>query len=200
MKNHERYRGETGFSKVETFLSNVLWRIPSDRNIMPVLCDLKGIRVCEIGCGDGWYTRKLLSNGNDVLAIDQNADMFDVNFKIFKANAVDFLRVIGKRRCDVVFSAWLSEYLDKCQLDGFLGQSYAVLRENGKFISTFICKRGWGNIYVSLAKRLRGIHKYSYSSEYLASRLNTAGFKDIEIENLPSWFGIPWAMLVTCRK
>jgi hypothetical protein len=46
---------------------------------------------------------------------------------------------------------------------------------------------------------IRGTDKYNYTKKYAADMLKDAGFVDIEIINLDSWFHIPWAYLVIAR-
>ena len=58
--------------------------------------------------------------------------------------------------------------------------------------------RIWFFVY-HRGEKIRGTDKYNYSKKRVADILKDAGFVDIEIINLDSWFHIPWAYLIVCR-
>jgi hypothetical protein len=74
-----------------------------------------------------------------------------------------------------------------------------VLKEKGSLMTTMISKSGFGFMYVTAAKVIRGIDKYNYTKKEVVDMLREAGFADIEITNISSWICIPWAYLVVAQ-
>jgi len=184
----------------ELCLSNFLWRHPSDKIIMPFINDLRDKDVCEPGCGEGAYTKALLENGNRVTGIDRNPGLCGVNIQVVDADAADYSGALMGRKFDVVFSAWLTEYLDEKAVTLFLLESYNVLKRGGTFAFTVVRDAGWGALYVCLAGAVRGVKKYAYGREFILEALKTGGFTGIRAEALNSWCRVPWADFYTANK
>ena len=58
-----------------------------------------------------------------------------------------------------------------------------VLDKNGKFMSTFPSTFGFGIVYVTAAKWLRGIDKFTHRKKNIAELLRKAGFTNIDFIN-----------------
>ena len=67
-------------------------------------------------------------------------------------------------------------------------------------MTTVISKYGFGFLYVTAAKLVRGIDKYNYKQKTVANILEDTGFYDIKIINLGSWLYVPWAYLVVAQQ
>ena len=100
---------------------------------------------------------------------------------------------------DVVLSTWMTDYLDEAALGEFFGQAKAVLRPGGKLIATVIRRWGVGLPYVTAAKVIRGVDKYTYPRAKVIQLLRDAGFSEIELVGLNAWLGIPWAWAVVAQ-
>jgi len=198
MENYDRYRTETAQSYEKKGVMDYLVRIPSNKKLLPVIDTIKGKKVLDVGLGTGWYTRRLLKE-NSVVGIDRNPHLCNLSMKVYQGDATQISKLAGDEKFDVVFSTWMTEYLDENQLQQFFGETKKVLKNNGRLITTVISKCGFGFLYITAAKMIRGIFKYNYSKKQVMDLLKEAGFADIEIVNLNSWLHIPWAYLVMAR-
>jgi len=199
MQNYERYKKETTQSFEKKELMDYLVRICSDRVLLPVIDEIKGKKILDVGLGTGGYTKLLLKN-NEVVGIDKNPHLCQLPIEVHQGDATQLVEIAGKGNFDIVFSTWMTEYLNQKQLNVFFSQARLVLRENGQLITTIISKYGFGWLYITAAKIIRGISKYNYNKKQVADMLKTAGFNEIEIINLNSWLDIPWAYLVKANK
>ena len=172
-----------------------LVRIQSDRKLLPFISQIKGKKILDVGPGSGRYT-KLLLNDNEVVGIDRNPHLCRLPIKVLQADATQFVGLVGAQSFDMVFSTWMTEYLNPEQLSDFFKQAKMALKQEGKIATTIISKYGFGFLYITAAGLLRGISKCNYSKREVCKKLREAGFKEISIINLNSWLGIPWAYMV----
>ena len=200
MKNYERYKNITATEYDKKGLFYFLWRIPSDKKIFPIINSINNKFIYDVGCGTGNYTKILLKNDNRVIGIDLNPHLCRLPIKIYKEDAISFADKVKEGKADVVFAGWLTEYLNRELLLSFFREAYKALPEDGEFIATIIDNRGWGWLYVKLAKKIRGICKYYYKKETTLRLLKKVGFKNIQIINLNSWLRVPWAYLIRAKK
>jgi ubiquinone/menaquinone biosynthesis C-methylase UbiE len=198
MENYDRYKTETSQSYEKKGVMDYLVRIPSNKKLLPLIDNIKGKKVLDVGLGTGWYTRILLKE-NSIVGIDRNPHLCGLPIKVYQGDATQISELASDEKFDVVFSTWMTEYLNPEQLVTFFSQSKSVLKDNGRLITTVISKCGFGFLYITAAKMIRGIVKYNYSKKQVMNLLKEAGFADIEIVNLNSWLHIPWAYLVTAR-
>jgi len=198
MKNYERYLKTTAeeYDK-ETIMSFLCRRLP-DRKIVPILQEMKGKKVLDVGIGTGHYTRIFLTE-NNVTGIDCNPHLCKLPVKVYQGGATEISRLAGAEKFDGVVSTWMTEYLSPDELDIFFAESKKALKAGGKLITTVISGYGLGFMYVTMAKMLRGIDKYGYTKKEITEKLKAAGFTEIKITNLNSWVGIPWAYLVIAQ-
>jgi SAM-dependent methyltransferase len=175
-----------------------LVRIPSDKKLLPIISQIKGKKILDAGPGTGRYT-KLLLKDNEVVGIDRNPHLCRLPIKVHHGDATRFAELVEAHSFDTVFSTWMTEYLNPQQLNDFFKQARIVLKENGEIVTTIVSKYGFGYLYITAARLLRGISKYNYSKREVCDKLREAGFKEISIVNLGSWLGIPWAYLVTAK-
>lgn len=198
-KNWERYKNILPKDYDKRGISYFIFRLPSDKKIMPIIHQIKRKKICDVGCGTGYYT-KILAKNNYVIGIEKNPHLSrHLKIKVIEGNAVDFSKKL-KEKFDIVFSTWMTEYLKKDDLLLFLKESLKVLKPRGKIITTIISDTGLGKLYTFLAKKIKKIDKYCYSSKDVIKFLAKAKFKNIEIIKLNSWFSIPWAFLVIAVK
>jgi ubiquinone/menaquinone biosynthesis C-methylase UbiE len=198
MANVDRYKAQTAESYEKKCLMDYLVRIPSDKKLVPLISQIKGKKILDVGPGTGRYTKLLLSN-NEVIGIDRNPHLCRLPIKVLQADATQFVGLVGSQSFDMVFSTWMTEYLNPQQLGTFFRQAKAAIKQGGELVTTIVSKHGFGFLYITAAKMIRGIDKYNYSKREVCDILREAGFKEISIVNLSSWLGIPWAYLVTAK-
>ncbi|MGD0078503.1 MAG: methyltransferase domain-containing protein [Sedimentisphaerales bacterium] len=195
MENYDRYKTATAQSYEKKSVMDYLVRIPSNKTLIPLIDNIKGKKVLDVGLGTGWYTKLLLEN-NNVIGIDRNPHLCSLPIKVHQGDATQLCELTGDEKFDVVFSTWMTEYLEERQLQQFFSEAKKTLKDNGRLITTVISKGGFGFLYIAAARTIRGIVKYNYSRKQVLDMLKEAGFADIKIINLNSWFYIPWAYVV----
>jgi SAM-dependent methyltransferase len=198
MQNYDRYKTTTSQSFEKKGVMDYLVRICSDRILLPLIENIKGKRILDVGPGTGNYTKLLLKN-NEVVGIDRNPHLCQLPIEILQGDATQLVELAGMENYDMVFSTWMTEYLNPEQLNVFFQQAKMALNKNGELISTIISKYGFGGLYINAAKMIRGIAKYNYSKKQVSDMLTAVGFINIEIINLNSWLGIPWAYLIKAK-
>ena len=192
MKNYDRYQTETPESYEKKGIMDFV-RKPSDRRIIiPLISQIKGKRILDVGLGTGWYTKFLLED-NKVVGVDQNPHLCRLPITVHKGDATKLTELVGGEKFDVVLSTWMTDYLNRQQLQQFFNEARKVLKNDGRLITTIISKYGF--LYIAAAKMIRGIDKYNYTRKRTLDMLEKAGFTDIEIINLRRFY-IPWAYLV----
>ena len=198
MANYDRYKAETAESYEKRCLMDYLVRIPSDKKLVPIISQIKGKKILDVGPGTGRYTSLLLKD-NKVVGIDRNPHLCRLLIKVHQGDATQFAQLVEAHSFDMVFSTWMTEYLNPQQLSTFFQQARIAIKQGGELVTTIVSKHGFGFLYITAAKLLRGVNKYNYNKKQVEAKLTEAGFKEISIVNLNSWFGIPWAYLVTAK-
>ncbi|MBN2019734.1 MAG: class I SAM-dependent methyltransferase [Sedimentisphaerales bacterium] len=197
-QNYERYKSWTAESYEKQGIMTYLCRMPADRKILPVLSRIKDKSVLDVGLGTGDYTR-LLIDDNRIVGVDQNPHLCRLNVKVHKGDATQLSTLVGGEKFDIVLSTWMTDYLNDEKLQSFFCEAKKVLKEDGQLLTTTIRPNGWGLVYLVLARYWRGTDKHACAKKRVADMLKNAGFNDIEILNLNSWLGIPWACLVIAK-
>ncbi|MGA2914999.1 MAG: class I SAM-dependent methyltransferase [Sedimentisphaerales bacterium] len=187
MENYERYKNITADSYEKKRIMYYLCQIPSDKKIL------------DVGCGSGLYTKFLIKK-NKVVGIDQNPHLCRLSIPLHKGDATQLSKIIGDEKFDMVFSTWMTKYLNPEQLSAFLSEAEKVLNKQGIFISTFISNYCLGCAYIKFAKQLKNVDKHRYSKKQISELIDRVGFRNIEIININSRLNIPWAYLATAEK
>lgn len=97
-----------------------------------------GIRILDLGCGNGALTRKLQERGAKVTGIDASAEMLAIARKdypeitFYQKDASDFTM---EEKFDVVFSNAVFHWIDN--QDGLLQSIAGVLEPGGKLVCEF---------------------------------------------------------------
>ena len=198
MENYERYNKVSSQQYDKKTVMSFFCSVPSDRKLIPFICEIENKKILDVGMGTGKYTRHLIDN-DSVVGIDQNPHLSKLEIKVHKGDATNIIKLVNGEKFDIVFSTWMTEYLNPEQLNAFFSESKKVLNNNGKLITTVISNWGFGFAYVSMAKIVKGIDKYNYSKKNIIKSLNSAGFNNINIVKLNSWLTVPWAYLVIAQ-
>lgn len=186
MKNNfERYLEEKGVDCEKTTLVTHLIGRKADAIITEKLTSLNDIDILELGCGSGRFTR-LCYRQNRVTIIDINPHLFHPlpGVKVVTGNVASIKSLLpASARYDLIFSAWLTEYLCPADLRAALRGSREHLKKDGVIIFTFVNRDLLGSLYIGGA-RLKGIKKYSYSVPRVRKIAAEIGFRIIEIKRM----------------
>ncbi|MFA6197908.1 MAG: glycosyltransferase [Patescibacteria group bacterium] len=199
--NYLRYKNISAKQYNKRFLPTYFfWRMPSDRILMPLVKSIHHRNILDVGCGTGCYTNFFTAQDNRVLGVDKNVHLATgQSFPVIESGANDFKdKVPGKY--DLVFSSWLADYLGPNELQAFIQNSHAVLEPNGELIFTAISPKGWGGLYIWMARHVRHVKKYCYRHAEIRRWMEQSGFSNIEIIPMNSWLKIPWAYIVKAKK
>jgi ubiquinone/menaquinone biosynthesis C-methylase UbiE len=198
MQSHERYVNWTPEAYEKQGIMTYLCRMPADRKLVPAISQIKGKSILDVGLGTGDYTR-LLINDNKIVGVDQNPHLCQLNVKVLKGDATQLSVLVGGEKFDVVLSTWMTDYLNGENMQKFFCEAKKVLKEGGRLMTTTIRPNGWGLVYLFLARYWRGTDKYGCAKKRVVEKLKKAGFNEIQLINLNSWVGIPWACLVIAK-
>jgi ubiquinone/menaquinone biosynthesis C-methylase UbiE len=198
MKNYERYLTTTAEQYDKKTIMSYFCRVPSDRKIIPLLSKIRDKKILDVGLGTGYYS-SVLTKQNHVAGVDHNPHLCKLPIQVYQGDATELSRLVNQEKFDIVISTWMTEYLNEEQLSAFFAESKKVLNDQGKLITTMISKYGFGFVYVTAARLLRGIHKYNYHKKDVIAKLKETGFSRVEIVALDSWLYLPWAYLVIAQ-
>ena len=198
MQSHERYTNYTPQSYEKQGIMTWLCRMPADRKLIPAISRIKDKSILDVGLGTGDYTR-LLTSDNRVVGVDQNPHLCLLPIKVYKGDATELSSLVGAEKFDIVLSTWMTDYFDGEKLQKFFCEAKKVLKAGGQLITTTIRPNGWGLVYLFLARYWRGVDKHACAKRRVVEKLNNAGFTDVNLINLNSWLGIPWACLVIAK-
>jgi SAM-dependent methyltransferase len=198
VENYERYQESDSQQVSGRDILYYLCRQPSDVIIVPLLKNIAGKRIVEVGIGAGYYTRYVMDR-NKVVGVDQNPQLCELAVETHKGDAARLSEAVGGRKFDIVLSMWMTEYLDREQLQAFLCQARQTLDEKGTLLTTVIADKGIGLLYITAAKKLRHIEKYCYNVCDVETMVRRAGFGRVEIKALNARLGLSWAYLVEAQ-
>jgi len=121
---------------VDTKPWNAYYERPAMISLLPGLKDLK---VLDLGCAGGWYSKYLLDNGSDVTAIDVNKNMIEATKKrtedkcrVIQADINNGFGFIKDSSFDMVLASLVLHYIKD------IGKAFIeinrILKSNGRFI------------------------------------------------------------------
>ncbi|KKP59476.1 MAG: Demethylmenaquinone methyltransferase [Candidatus Magasanikbacteria bacterium GW2011_GWC2_34_16] len=123
------------YDKKESYLNS----FETDK-LLPLLGDLDGKKVLDVGAGTGRLTLKLAKAGAEVVALDVSEEMlkrimnYESRIKVVIGDAEDL--PFPNESFDFVTAAFLVVHLK--DLERFFDEVYRVLKPNGKFLVTNI--------------------------------------------------------------
>jgi ubiquinone/menaquinone biosynthesis C-methylase UbiE len=134
MANYDRYKAETAESYEKRCLMDYLVRIPSDKKLVPIISQIKGKKILDVGPGTGRYTSLLLKD-NEVVGIDQNPHLCRLPIKVHQGDATQLAQLVEAHSFDMVFSTWMTEYLNPQQLITFFRQAKIAIKQGGELVT-----------------------------------------------------------------
>ncbi len=103
-----------------------------------------GLRVLDLGCGEGYCARKLRQGGaGDVLGIDVSGGMIDAAQREearqplgirYQVGDATHLTTLEDASFDRVLAMFLFNYLDTTAMEGCMREVFRVLRPGGRFV------------------------------------------------------------------
>lgn len=195
MDNYKRYDllKESRYNK--RGLSYLLMRKKLDRTIIPYIKQINSKSVLEVGIGYGYYLN-VYSHDNHIVGFDVNPEMgSNLGIEIIAGKADEIGSV--NRKFDRILSFFMTEYLNKDELQNFINDSIdLILNDEGIFTTTIIVKKGLGRIYTKLAT-IKGINKYSYKYSEIEAMVRG---RDYRLIPLNTYCRIPMAVMLEVKK
>lgn len=120
------------------------WRSIEEHTLFSRLPDLSGLKVLDIACGDGIYTRKLVERGaKDILGIDISSKMVELAQQEESKNPLGTRYEVGdaagleyEQTFDLVFAAYLFNYAQTpAELASYCKSIFKSLKPGGRLIS-----------------------------------------------------------------
>lgn len=164
---------------------------------MPIVMQMAGtlgpgIRVLDIGCGNGYTAGMLLNEGCDVTGVDLSEEGIDLARKTYPTGRFELmsadehlLRNLDCEPFDLVVSTEVVEHLYAPR--SFLRGAFSALKRSGKFICTTPYHGYLKNLAISLAGKWDshanplwdGGHIKLWSRKTLGLALREAGFHNL---------------------
>lgn len=114
-------------------------------NMLRFLGDVKGLRILDLGCGEGGYARELAKRGAQLTAVDcspavlkysaDRAEEEGLPIEHFLRNSCD-LYEIGAERFDIVLCSMM--LMDCEDLEGTLREAFRVLKPGGRLFASVL--------------------------------------------------------------
>lgn len=153
---------------------------------------LKGRKVLDLGCGDGYFSHLLASDGNKVTAADVSRARLDKFKKIAAEEKIKQVLYDGKRlpfvdrSFDAVVILEVIEHLVNYEV--VLKEIFRVLKKDGKIIvgtpyNEALEKRMWQCPHCEKQFHLYG-HVHSFDEKSLKEALEKTGFKFLSFDTL----------------
>lgn len=124
------------FNEVDRKPHNAFYERPGTLSLLP---DVKGKRVLDAGCAAGWYTKWLLDNGAQVVAIDFSENMIEMTkkrvgnmAKIIRADLNNTLEFIEDKSIDIIVSSLTLHYLKSWDIA--MSEFHRILKDGGQLI------------------------------------------------------------------
>jgi len=160
-----------------------------------------GMRILDLGCGDGALTEKLIQAGGEVVAVDASASMVQaaralgLDARVMSGEALEF-----DNEFDLVFSNAALHWMTDA--DAVIAGVHRALVKGGRFVAEF---GGHLNVAaIATALRVAAAHfggdpalaspLYFPTPQAHGSRLNGAGFDVARIELIPRPTALPTGM------
>ena len=123
-------------SFVDTRPWNAYYERPATLSLLP---KIKNMKIMELGCAGGWYTKYLLDNGADVIAIDVNKNMVEATKKrvenrcpVIQVDINNGFGFIKECSFDMVLASLVLHYVKN--IEKAFSEINRILKLNGEII------------------------------------------------------------------
>lgn len=124
------------FECVDTKLFNAYYERPAILSLLP---SVSGKKVLDAGCAAGWYSKWLLDNGANVIAIDFSPSMIEMTKKrigekadVIRADLNESLTFIKEKSIDIIVSSLTLHYIK--DWDFVMAEFNRILKPLGSLI------------------------------------------------------------------
>lgn len=166
--------------------------------VLPLLVDVRGKKILDVGAGAGRMALRLAKAGAEVVALDASAEMLKkikTKIKIEKVVGEAESLAFPNESFDIVIATFLIAHLK--DLHGFFDEVYRVLKSDGLFLVTNINQRKAPAI--KTARGLVEVKSYYHRPESVAEELEDLAFsveKNEFVKEGETWIN----QIVLCRK
>ncbi|PYI93052.1 MAG: SAM-dependent methyltransferase [Verrucomicrobia bacterium] len=188
------------------------------RHFMPCVLEFAqplrpGLRVLDVGCGNGYLCGKFLELGASVVGVDLSVEGIQLargkypgaRFELIGADE-DILGKLNEDPFDLVVSTEVVEHLYRPRL--WANACFAALKPGGRFICTTPYHGYWKNLVISLLGRWDahanplwdGGHIKLWSKRTLSELLVETGFRDLKIKGVGRMPGLRMTMVASGEK
>ena len=169
---------QDGYSLIADYYNkkNDYWDSFEKGRVLPLLGNVEGLKILDVGGGNGRLAVKLVEIGGDVTVVDVSEEMI----KNIKIKSSKLKTVIGDAESlpfenesfDIVIATFLIVHLKDLRL--FFDEAYRVLKPGGKFLLTNINQRKAPA--VKTEKGLVEIESYYHRPEAVIEKLQELAF------------------------
>lgn len=109
-------------------------------NLLRIIDPKKGIKIIDIACGQGYFSRALAQSGAMVIGCDISKELIDVAKKNstkdieYFVSSADNLPFMNGESCQVDFAILILSLQNIENLQGTISECYRILKQNGKLI------------------------------------------------------------------
>ena len=149
----------------------------------------EGMKVLELGCGTGYFTKELINTNAEIKAIDISPDLIEIAKHEIKATNIEF---IIANAYDLIFedntfdSIVGSSVLHHLEINKSINECFRVLKPGGYFVFT---EPNMINPQIAIQKNIPWIKRKlgdspdetAFMRWTLAKKLEKAGFKEVNI-------------------
>jgi SAM-dependent methyltransferase len=121
---------------VDTKPWNAYYERPATLSLLP---EIKNKKILDIGCAGGWYTKYLLDNGAEAMAIDVNKNMVEITKRrtqnkcpVIQADINNGLDFIKDKSVDIVLASLVLHYIKNIEKTFF--EINRILKNDGEII------------------------------------------------------------------
>ncbi|MFA6583651.1 MAG: class I SAM-dependent methyltransferase [Elusimicrobiaceae bacterium] len=196
MKNaREYYRNMTGREYARPTLMRLLFSKSADRTIIPILRNYSNLRVLELGCGAGRFTKEICLK-NIVKCVDVNPHLFTLDgIPVVKGDCRQLSACLGAaEKFDRILSFFMTEYLTFEENRELVRECRSYLKPDGELVFTFV-NGFWGSLYVWGSRLVKGTGKHTCGLGAVRAIADYSGFDIAEVREIGR-FGFRMSALV----
>lgn len=112
-------------------------------NVLPALGSVQNKRVLDLGCGEGYWARKMASEGADVIALDGAMNMITAAHSSIMLLTIDFIQgdllrplPLASQTIDLILCNMV--LMDLEQIDVCIAEAYRILTLGGRMVFSIV--------------------------------------------------------------